>query len=123
MNEQAKPRPRRSADGSGGSDGNGLKSPRSPLEEGSDAASAQRSITSGMVTPGGMAVWVMPMLPSRSELMRRICTGSIPSASASLLTWLSAAKAAWGAPKPRNAPAGVALVYTAMLSISALGTS
>ena len=76
-----------------------------------------------MVTPSGIGVWVMPMLPSRSVLMRRISTGSMPSASASLLTWLSAANAACGAPKPRNAPAGVALVYTARLSISALGTS
>ena len=70
-----------------------------------------------------MADWVMPTLPSRRVLTRRISTGSIPSASASLLIWLSAAKAAWGAPNPRNAPAGVALVYTAWLSISALGTS
>ena len=67
-------------------------------------------MTVGRVTPAGSGVWVMPTLPSRSELMRRISTGSMPRASASLLTWVSAAKAAWGAPKPRNAPPGVLLV-------------
>ena len=76
-----------------------------------------------MVTPSGIGVWVMPTLPSRSAFTRRISTGSMPSASASLLIWLSAANAPCGPPKPRNAPAGVALVYTAWLSISALCTS
>ncbi len=39
--------------------------------------------------------------------------GEIPSASATRLTWISAANSACGAPKPRNAPFGGVFVVTA----------
>ena len=76
-----------------------------------------------MVTPAGIGVWAMLGDPSRRVLTRRMSMGSMPSASASLFTWHSTAKAACGAPKPRNAPPGVALVYTTWVSMAALGSS
>jgi hypothetical protein len=49
----------------------------------------------------------------RRALRRRSSTGSMPSASASLSIWASAAKEVWTAPNPRMAPHGGLLVRTA----------
>ncbi len=44
--------------------------------------------------------------PARSALRSRSSSGSMPSAAASSSIAASWAIAAWGTPKPRNAPAG-----------------
>ena len=56
--------------------------------------------TSGITSPVCMA------------LIRRMSMGSMPNSSAARFIWVSATKAAWGAPKPRMALAGGLLVYT-----------
>ena len=44
-------------------------------------------------------------------------------ASATRLSWVSAANSDWGAPKPRKAPLGGVLVATARERILTFGTS
>ena len=107
---QATPRPRRIAPETAGSEATGENGCAGTSGSSKCDRSEHASSTSGSVTPAGMTVWVMPMLPSRSTLRRRISTGSIPSASASLFIWLSATNVPWGPPKPRNAPPIAAFV-------------
>ncbi len=120
LKEQAMPRPRRMVVGEVGNDWKGERwaktstvgRPGSRLVP-QPAACAAASITSAMLTPGGMGVCVVSRLPSRKTFLSRSSTGSMPSASASLFIWHSAANAPCGPPKPRNAPPGTLLVVTA----------
>ena len=123
LNPQAKPRPRRSAPGCGGRDAKGEGASAGGRGSVQWAASAQRSTTTGRLTPGGISVPVGPMDPSRSRLRRRSSTGSMPRRSASLFIWVSATNAPCGAPKPRKAPPGTAWVSTAKLSTARWGIS
>jgi hypothetical protein len=124
LNAQARPRPRRSAPGEANRElgvGNRARSRSESSRPTSGRAhrpfscrqpnvSAHCFTTGPMVTPLGSGVPTEVGTPSVSTLRSRIVTGSRPNTSASLFIWPSAAKAACGPPKPRNAPPGTLLV-------------
>src|SRR5829696_9851193 len=88
---------------------------------GSSAAAAR--IVSGIGTDPVSRWPVGRTSPGFNALRSRSSTGSMSSPAASLSICASVAKQVWTAPNPRIAPHGGLLLYTAVDSISAFGTS
>ena len=83
-----------------------------PAVRASSYAARTASRVSMKRTSGSMVWPVENGQPARNPLVARNSSRSTPAASASRSTSASTAKATWGTPKPRIAPAGGLLVYT-----------